>query len=398
MERTKTNKLEAALLYSSVDTYEPGIWLKLINEFAAGFSMSFSRTKQERTPYYFHMTGHGLTIEISCAQTAIENEVFRNSLASEVTRREFPDCFTMVAGHEAFVHMSITKGEASQFDALREDDGRNPPMLDDTEYDFAAAMLCTMLTVQIASSVPMAVYWGPCDRLMEPRKFLRISADIRDNSLLVHPVYFQAEGPDAKPGRLGIKTYGARYLIGCELVMEPSQVPVEELTEMVFHFIGITRNTGLLLPDGDVFGRDESETIQINYESREGASIKSVKLSILHSDKHGIDLRPEEGAETEADFNLDDPAERALHKKIEELKAQAAAAEVTLGAEQEAAKDVELFERELQPEWTGVRKKVDMDKLRNLAGGRSEQPDASNPAPAAPEKAKGRVGGFFSRR
>lgn len=398
MERTKTNKLEAALLYSGMDTYEPGIWLKLINEFAAGFSMSFSRTKQERTPHYFHMTGHGLTIEISCAKTPIENDVFRNALASEVTRREFPDCFAMVAGHEAFVHMSITKGEVSQFDALREDDGRNPPMLDDMEYDFATAMLRTMLTMQIASSIPMAVYWEPCDRLLEPRKFLRISVDIRDNALLVHPVYFQAEGPDAKRGRLGIKTYGARYLIGCELVMDPSQVPVEELTQMALHFIGITRNTGLLLPDGDVFGRDESETIEVRYESRENASIKLGKLRILHSDKHGIDIRPKEGEEAEADLDLDDPAERALHQKIEELKAQAAAAEVALGKEHESAKDVELFERELQPEWTGVRKKVDMDKLRNLTVGRSAQPDGSDPAPQAPEKANGRVGGFFSRR
>ena len=394
-----TDKLEAALLYSGFESYEPNTWLRLINEFSAGYGYSFSRTRHERLPSYLNFLGHGMTIEIAFCQDPVGAENFQNSLASEITRLEFPEARDAIQSHQQYIHFAITKGETNAFEPDPIDDGRNPPAFEISEYDFVISLLRTIMSFQIAKSPALAVYWAQCDRLFEPRGFLKTTSDLRDVSLLVHPIYFADTDVSATQAHYGIKTFGAANLIGHEVMMDPSSVPVEGVQEIILHFITMTRNTGLVMPHGDVFGRSEAESVRVLRQTESEFYNGFIRLDVEFSELYGIDKRSHGHDYEERDVDMNDPAQRALHEKIQELMAQASAAEVNLHQESDADRDVELYRQDLKAEWTGVRNKVDISKLRSLAPSNGQSLGAADePVRAEKPRRLKRVSGFFSRK
>ncbi|MEM7290570.1 MAG: hypothetical protein AAF412_09435 [Pseudomonadota bacterium] len=360
-----SNKVEAALLCDGFQTYEPENWLRLINEFAAGFGVSFERTNHERFPNYINLQGNGMTLEITCASQMIENSVFVNSLSSEVTRLNFPECYNAVSSHTSYVYFSITKGSAAPEGLVVENEVNEVGEFSEEAYDFAISLLRMALCMQIARSLPLAVYWEQCDRLFDCKEFLKLAIDQKNNALLIHPVYYHDPSMEQEEV-IGVRSYGARNLIGHEIDFLPCDIPPEELYDLALHYITVTREVGYVLPHGEIFGRDESEYFQILHEEDESTGETLVRLALVYSERYNIDNRvseeisgdPEAIAEEQPQepvVETDDvPIETACEVAEFEQDANAALEEVSESVEEQpvAAELVEMPEdnQELAPD------------------------------------------------
>lgn len=396
LERILSNKIELVLLHESYDALDPNVVVSLVNEFSAGFDQVFERTRFEKAPNYYHFSSGDLTLEIDFVAEPVVEEAFTSALCSHELAEDFPQADEVVKQHQCYVHICIWNGQYEPADPIT---GEQPPLPSNFHgegFDIAASILRFISAVQINHSRPTAVYWVQSDRLMRTPAFLGLAIDFKDQSLLVHPSGLSEEVGEDGRTIYGLRTTGASCLIGKELALSPVSIPPSELYQCALHFVSMTRGTGLLIPDGDVFGRSEAEIIRVHHLDDPQSGEPLVQLSIEYSEAHRIGQAPvaEEEEETVYEIDLDDPAEKAMHERIEAMKHAAVDAEPVPDAE------VSEFEAELggEPEWTGVQRKVDMSSLRSLtsASAKSEPDSAEEPAPKA--NIMGKVSGLFNRK
>ena len=363
LERILSNKVELVLLHDSFEVMDPNVLLKLVNEFAAGYEQSFERTRKEKLPDYFHFSGTKSTIEVDYVNEPVVADAFSSALQSNHVVENFTDAPRIVEEHQSYVHICIWNGVYEPVDPIT---GEQPPLPSEfggADFDAAISLLRLISAVQINHSRPLAVYWVQSDRLMRVPEYLQLAIDFQDMSLLVHPWFSSGEGQDCS-----LKTIGASSLVGRELLFDPVPMPRAELYDRALHFVSITRGTGLLVPDGDVFGRSEDESIRVHHDQDPVSNEPIVRMVVEYCQQFGIGEPPIESDSEEAPeaFNLEDPAEKAMHEKIEAMRQQALENEAS-------AHDEAVFSEELGPsvEWKGVQRKIDMSSLRSLANSAS---------------------------
>lgn len=402
MDRVFSNKIEVVLLYDQFAVISPNIWTNLINEFSAKHGVAFESTPNVKVPDFFHFLSKSLTIEVDYVTEPVVKGAFENSLASEYTKRIFPDANDMLDRHNSYVHIVITNGLIDPPNPFIEDQAENPQIIFDAEsFDFAAELLRWLSIVQISSGQPLGVYWAQCDKLLPCREFLKSAIDFKDLALLVHPMFTSQIDDETGNELHGLRTLGVNSLIGCEIKIEPLPVPPEELVACVEHLIGITSLTGLMVPENHVFGRSDGEEIRVHQRLEDGVPL--IELEFERFDAFGITKTISEDVDDLNNFDMDDPAERAMYEKIQKVRD----AEALLQLEESQDSEVSSFTEELSGNdtWDGVKKKVDMASLRNLARTTESEvvvepePEEDKPAEKAPRQKRllKKVGGLFSR-
>ena len=427
MKRVLSNKIEAVLLYEEFSVLNRASWHKLINEFSAKSGISFELTENVKTPDFFHFMSDHLTVEVDYVSEPVAQGAFNNSLKSRFTKTTFPQAGNAVSSHRSYVHVVVSNGKIDPPDPFIEDEPSPQMPFTAEAFDFASSLLRWLSTVQISSGAPLAVYWAQSDKLIETREFLKLAIDHKDQSLLVHPLFFSQMNAETGQEENGLMTWGACALIGCEIKIDYVPMPSTELTAFVDHLLAITQLTGQMVPDGHVFGRSENEEIRVKHTDEGGEPV--AELFVDRCDAYGIRSQGENRADELDEFDLDDPAERAMAERIKMKRQEAVEANET---EADAAPDapaevreLSLFEQALnQPDnWGGLKKKVDMASLRNLTRSASEhvaierpakvtadatddlaleekQPDQPHAGQQQPEQRRllKRVGGLFSRK
>lgn len=393
MERVLPNKIEAALLYDDYKIIESDALLRLMNEHVASSGVVFQATKASSAPYALHFHGSGLTIEVTYVESPIAPGAFASTLASPHTLSEFKEAPYAVEQHRKYIYLKIMNGEVFPPDPYMDEELEEPAPFVPQNFDFSVSMLKTLSMIHISSGHPLGIYWAQSDRLVGMQQFLKTAMDHKDLSLLVHLQQGKHEGVPF------VRTLGAASIIGREVVIEDRIIPYEEMAAQVMHFISIVKNTGLQIPDGDTFGRDASEVIRVTSEFGGVNNELVSRLVCERNESFGINDVVDEVVDDTPQFDLADPAERAMHERIEEMRKTAERQQ--LRENFGPADDVTKFERELGDEegWTGVRRKVDIASLRSLAGKMAseinEQPGED--AEEAPKKSR-RLGGFFSKK
>lgn len=417
MERVLSNKIEAVLLYEEFSVLNRASWHKLINEFSAKSGITFEPTENVKTPDFFHFLSDHLTIEVDYVSEPVAQDAFNNSLKSQFVKTTFPQAGNAVSNHRSYVHIVVSNGKIDPPDPFIEDQPAPQLPFTGEAFDFASSLLRWLSTVQISSGEPLAVYWAQSDKLIGSREFLKLAIDHKDQSLLVHPLFFSQKNAETGQEENGLITWGATALIGREIKIEYVAMPCDELIACVDHLLAITHLTGQMVPDGHVFGRSESEEIRVKHTDENGEPV--VELFVDRCDEYGISAQFDDRANELDEFDLDDPAERAMAERIKMKRQEAVeATETPIEAPTDAhaePRELTLFEQALnQPDnWGGLRKKVDMASLRNLT-----KPAAEHVAIVAPvietadpnedltlqepqpeqRKLLKRVGGLFSRK
>ncbi len=392
MERLLPNKIEAALLYDDYKIMDPEALLRLMNEHVASTGVVFQATRASSPPHALHFHGNGLTVEISYLDSPIAPDAFAHTLASAQTQRDFKEAPYAVEQHRKYIYLKITNGENFPPDPFREEEEVEPTSFDAARFDFSVSMLKTLLMIHISSNHPLAVYWAQSDRLVGMQQFLKLAIDHKDFSLMVHVQHGEQEGSRY------VRTFGASTIIGSEVIMEDRTIPHEDMIAQVMHFISIVKNTGLQFPDGDTFGREESEVIRVSYEFDDASNVPLSRLVCERNEAHGINELPEETLDESPKFDLEDPAERAMHERVEQMRKTAERQELIEQLGENF--DQSQFERELHgdEEWAGVRRKVDVAALRSLAGKMAPEINVQAPEKEERPKKMRRLGGLFSKK
>ncbi|MDJ0612278.1 MAG: hypothetical protein QNJ29_01275 [Rhizobiaceae bacterium] len=400
MERVLSNKIEAVLLYEEFAVLGPNVWHRLINDFSAKSGVSFDVTQNVKTPEFFHFLSDDMTVEVDYVSEPVVETAFERALASKFTRSTFPDAAKAVSSHRGYVHLVVTNGKIDPPDPFINEEPPQPLPYSAEGFDFAVDLLRWLATCQISSGEPMGVYWAQCDKLLGSNDFLKHAINFKDPSLLIHPMSSSRINSETGYKEYRLQTFGAECLIGSEIKIDYVPIPNEELIACVEHLIGITHATGLMVPENHVFGRSENEEIRVNHIMEDGVPL--VELVFELSDEHGISKPEEEEQDALEEFDLDDPAERAMFERIKLKQEQ----------ETNPSEDMEVseFKDALHDEqsWRGVKKKIDMASLRSLAKGAVDQSqegvlsdDAAMTDVDAPEQQKRllkKVGGLFSRK
>ena len=391
MESILPNKLEAILLLEELHIPDSGMLMRLLNEYFASTGGSFQSTKFSRGNNFLHLQGMGLTIELYYVSSPVSPIMFETTLASAKTNSDFLGAQYAVQGHASYMHAKVINGNVEPHQPFMESDEPEPAAFDVTAFNNSVLLLKNILMIHISAYQPMAVYWAQSDRLLGLPFFLKMAVEPKDQSLLVHLKHDdQEESPN-------IFTYGASTLLGKEVSISDRELPIGELEAILMHFVSLSCETGLILPDGDTFGRDQGEVIKVHHtRTSEGPFLT---LVCEHNEAFGIDRRAPLPDEEELTINLHDPAERAMQELIERKKRNSEKQTEEMSGSETNSETAEL-DASANNVWTGVKKKVDVASLRSLAGKMADEPGSkSKSSKQTSEKTKkaGRLGGLFSK-
>jgi hypothetical protein len=270
------------------------------------------------------------------------NNQLKIALDSFSVRSGFAEAPNIVRATDAFTQISVQKGlipfEAfpeGAFDDIAKDVAT---FCDSGESETAMKIVKAITSKVAAASSPSAVFWGPSLFLMTPDTF-HLAAD-EDNPLLlyIHPYLYSEKSPETGEQLIGVIGSGAASLIGYTLEFKPSTIPTEYLVERLYSFVAFSLKRGEVFPDGDVFGSDANEKIQVIYHPSKGDGPEGIELKVVYNPAFGIDREPVptvykhydtqgqlvgehiDGAEN-VDLDPNDPIDAAILEQLGQQKA-----------------------------------------------------------------------------
>ncbi|MBN9669853.1 hypothetical protein [Roseibium aggregatum] len=214
------------------------------------------------------------------------------ALDTYTVKSTFPEARDTVESTTAFTQVSVQKGvlphEAIPPEMLRLI-GSEMTAFCSSEETAAAMAIVRKLTASIVEiSNPDAVFWGPSVFFLKPQTFLDLAGATNSNVLYLHPLPFGETDPATGNQMIGLTGIGAPWLIGCNLEIKPCSLPMNYLVETMYAFVNFTVKSGALIADGDVFGRDENEKIQMLIHPVEGKAPDTIELKVVHKPEFGI--------------------------------------------------------------------------------------------------------------
>lgn len=384
MEQILPSKVEAVLLFDEYVGFDPKQLLGLLNQVGSQYSEQFRWTPSEAIEAQIEFTGENLSIQIVHGQTPLAQEGFVDALASGYTGMMFPQAREAIDMHRKHVYLSVGAGGEKNSHEHGGAGGANSATLKPSDFDVAAAILKSLIMIYVSRSRPLAIHWLQCNKLLQVRQFAELALEANDISLLVHPSIYSTGADDDGRTLTGFRTYGAKNLIGKEIHFEECVVEASRLFERCMQFILKVREIGLMIPDGDSFGMDESEVIRVRHVEDDNDPDGIIQLDYERCDDFGINKLADEGESEEAgdEIDLDNPVQRALQEKINQLKSQ----EQQQYSSTESAADEEDGDAgpAVEP-WQGTTRRADISALRALAKAANEQAGYVN-APADVEK------------
>ncbi|AMN53991.1 hypothetical protein ACP90_17945 [Labrenzia sp. CP4] len=200
------------------------------------------------------------------------------------------------------------------------------------------ARLITAIIVE--RSRPDAVFWAPSSFLLKPDAFSALARASNHDDLYLLPNPYGQQDPETGEQLIGMMGIGSQWLTGYRVEVLPCRLPPEYLAEILVAFSKFTNKSSRLIDDGDVFGREENEKIQVIYHEEDDDGLGTIELKVVHNPKFGIlredvptkyvrydeDLN-ETGSYSDGseDTELDphDPVDAAILERLQELKEEA---------------------------------------------------------------------------
>jgi len=264
------------------------------------------------------------------------------ALQSFALRSNFPEAEKVVQAAKASTLISVQKGlipHAAMPSHLLKKVGPELTAFSTTEEARMALTLARIATYFVVQkSRPVAVLWGPSHFLMKPKVFQELAHGDAPELLYLHPHLYGRADPVSGKQLFGLIGVGSHTLIGHTLEFKPSAVPPNYLANKMYEFVAFCRLRGQLIPEGDVFGADENEKIQVLYHlPKSEGNPPGIELKVVHNPDFGIVQEPvptvytrydkegdpagESFSDGETALNPNDPVDAAILERLNALKA-----------------------------------------------------------------------------
>ncbi len=329
MNRILPHNIEAVLLYDQMVPFEPQDLLPPLNNALAAINLppAFQRAAFEQPPGYLHYFGADITVQITQSPEPKEPVGFGGALSSIFTKQVFSEAADAVANHRQHVFITISRGVPMPDHPLLDEIGYQNQAFDEWQFDLAVRLMRSLIAAYFSRVPPLAVHWVQSDQLVPAARFAPVALEKEDLSLCVHPEVMWSGKMVGEHQALSFRTCGAKNFIGKEIVFDETIVHFGFCYMRTLMFIEMARTSGQITPHGNSFGVDQTEIIRVRHEADpEGLSPQGIiRLTLERSDEHNY--QHEETAQPEkesAEFDLSDPIQRAMHERVQQMKAQQA--------------------------------------------------------------------------
>lgn len=344
-------------------------------------------------------------------------------------KTSFPEAADVVRRSSACTQISVQKGlipHDAVPQGLMDVAAKMTAFCDTEEARVAMALARAMTRFVVEKRKPDAVFWGPSLFLMKPEMFLELDQDETADLIYLHPHLHGEVDPDTGKQLVGVIGAGAPALIGYALEFRPCALPPDYLVRKMYEFLAFVQTSGRPIRDGEVFGKDETEKIQVLHHLPRNGGAPEIELKVVHNPDLGIvreevptiyrhydaDCRQVDQTVTggeEADLDPNDPVDaaileqlRALHNKTSgNTHAPGTAQPEPIQADAPVARppeeDVPVmpeFSRRQDPPAPPPARRVSMDELRDFA---QKAQTSGNDIEAQPPK-RGLLGNLFGRK
>jgi hypothetical protein len=297
-----------------------------------------------------------------------QSEPFQHSPLTDVAletyyaRTAFPEAVELISDIAACTQISVRKSVIPT-DALPENlktfSGAENIAFCELEEALQAMEIARLITAIIVErSQPDAVLWVPSRFLLKPDAFSALARASNYDDLYLLPNPVGQQDPETGERLFGMEGIGAEWLTGCRVKVLPCSLPPEYLAEIIVAFAKVTRKSGHMIEDGDVFGRDENEKIQVIYHDEDDDGLNTIELKVVHNPNYGIvreyvpamyAYKDGESKETghptmsggDAGLDPNDPVDAAILERLQEMT------EETPASEAAEVRDEETLEREM---------------------------------------------------
>lgn len=362
----------------------------------------------------------------------VHKDHLETTLEAFTVKNSFPEAAEIVASATAHTQISVRKGlipHDAMPDGLREAVGDDLTAFCIAE-EAQLAMALTRETTRfiVEQGTADAVFWGASLFLMKPDLFLKLATDGSPELLYLHAHLYGETDPDSGKQLVGVIGAGAPALIGYTLEFRPCSLPPDYLVRKMHEFLLFTQTTGQVISDGEVFGKDENEKIQVLHHLAKNGGAPEIELKVVHNPEYGIvreavptiykhydghGKKIAEDIENVAEVDLDptDPVDAAILEHLQALKpaeietkeparqmsrppkttdvsSRSVLPETKHHAEDNVNEQPE-FSRRATPPQTPPAKRVSMEELRSFA--RRAQAEQTE------ERAKPAKSGFLSK-
>lgn len=284
------------------------------------------------------------------------------ALETYYARTAFPEATDLIYDIAACTQISVRKSVIPT-DALPENlktfSGAENIAFCEVEETLQAMEIARLITAIIVErSQPDAVFWVPSRFLLKPDAFSALARASNYDDLYLLPNPVAQQDPETGERLIGMEGIGAEWLTGYRVKVLPCSLPPEYLAEIIVAFAKVTRKSGDMIEDGDVFGRDENEKIQVIYHDEDDDGLSAIELKVVHNPNYGIvreyvpamyEYNDVESKETvplamdseDAGLDPDDPVDAAILERLQEMK------EETPIPETAEIRDEETLEQEM---------------------------------------------------
>lgn len=278
------------------------------------------------------------------------------ALETYYARTAFPEAVDLMYDIAACTQVSVRKSVIptdSLPDNLKTFSGVENIAFCELEETLQAMEIARLITTIIVErSQPDAVLWAPSRFLLKPDAFSALSRASNFDDLYLLPNPFAQQDPETDERLIGMEGIGAQWLTGHRVKVLPCGLPPEYLAEIIVAFAKVTRKNDQMIDDGDVFGRNENEKIQVIYHDEDDDDLSTIELKVVHNPDYGI-IRENasaiyeyhEGASKEtgpqtmdsegAGLDPNDPVDAAILERLQDMKDETPAPQTAEGPDEE---------------------------------------------------------------
>ena len=232
---------------------------------------------------FFVLSGNGpLFVLVSQNRRPLPPEGFRQALHSPFQQILAPHIDQAVAEHTGNVSITVShKLPPGDLVTPALKVSKQPAPLVERKIRICQ-VLANHLTAPLEAS---AVHWCQSNLLLTPELLRTAAADAHFPSpIIIHPQLFSSGEPVGGRHSVGFKTFGARFVIGHEILFTEAPADLRWMIERTLNFLQMAHINGYrLIPDGESFGATADEVIRVRYRPPDGDDVPLIELTVEKS-------------------------------------------------------------------------------------------------------------------
>lgn len=205
----------------------------------------------------------------------------------------FPDAADVLTKCKAVTTISVQKfalGGVKVSDEFSEMLGPEFDCFCDSKSTKFALNIAKVIAVQVSLKTRCeGVFWGQNGYLLPAQRFAELAIQNDETLLYVRPHLHAPIQSVSDTRTFGVVASGAEHLIGYRVEFEPSTVPPAYMVENLHYFVAFCLQRQEVLPEGDVFGKNQDEKVRISYKQTEKDKPDRILLTVQSSAELGIE-------------------------------------------------------------------------------------------------------------